>query len=176
VLAMVIALYHTANQKLPYTGGNQTWDDQELKLLTLDDGTSTVNILVPDSMISKGVTCLGETIECFMGLRQQGTVRNWYAKACFPVTDPHAELLRWMELTVSGSLNLGVDCNGYLTAKCSSNNMLRLLSLQVSKAGASLEDLGAALQVPIKELQEQIVDLQLSGQIYQNHEGKYALL
>ena len=112
--------------------------------------------------------------QCFIGLRQQGTVRNWYAKALCLVTDPHAEVLRWMEL--SCSRNLSVNHHGYLTATASTNILLRLLTLQVFNSGASLEDLGAVLQMPIKALQGYIIDLQLSGQIYQNREGNYVIL
>ena len=174
VLATIIALHHASIHKLHYPWGNHILDDRELKLVTLDDGTSVVNVWAPDSMISNAGARPGETIECFIGLRQQGTVRNWYAKALCLVTDPHAEVLRWMEL--SCSRNLSVNHHGYLTATESTNILLRLLTLQVFNSGASLEDLGAVLQMPIKALQGYIIDLQLSGQIYQNREGNYVIL
>jgi hypothetical protein len=131
------------------------------------------NVLVPECVTSQSHTRPGQTVECIVGLRQRGAMKIWYVKGLCSVTDPHAELLRWMELSCSSNRSFK---HWYLTDQRVTNTLLRLIASQVFCEGVSLEDLALVLQVPINQLQDHIVDLQLSGQIYQNQEGNYVPL
>jgi len=173
VLATVIEVRSAAESNLRYPGENDTPLRGELKVLTLDDGTSTINVLVPECMIVGAATLPGEIIECLVQLRQRGVVRNWFAKGICRVADPHAEVLRWMDLTCRSDLS---NEYGYLSVKPNTNMLLRMISLPFHTQAASLEDLAMVLRVPAQELQQRIEDLQLNGQVYQNHEGNYVLL
>jgi hypothetical protein len=170
LIATVLDMHHETEMTMHHPGENDSLDYQSL---ILDDGTCTINVLAPECLISKSGTRPGCTVECLTGLGQQGEIRKWYAKALWPVTDPHAELLRWMELSCSSTSSLNDGC---LRVKRNTSGLLQLISSQASVEGASCEDLALVLQVPANELQNLIEDLQLKGQVYQNQAGNYVPL
>ena len=67
---------------------------------------------------------------------------------------------------------------GYPTIKPNANEGLRLIRAQakVCDEGASMQDLASVMQLSQEVMQELILQLQLSAQIYQNELGNYVPL
>lgn len=152
-------------------------DYEDLRLLTLDDGTATVGIFLPYAMIEKLELLPGETVECIAWLRQRGDIKNWYAYCISRITDPHLETLRWLELSHKLSPDETMRW-GYPTTKRNASMALRLITAHSShnKDGVKLKDLALVMQETEDVVQEMLVELQLSAQIYQNQAGNYVPL
>jgi hypothetical protein len=82
-----------------------------------------------------------------------------------------------MELSLPPSPNETMR-SGYPTIKPNANEALRLIAVQAKHCneGASLEDLAMVMQLSQEAMQELILQLQLSAQIYQNELGNYVPL
>jgi hypothetical protein len=161
----------------PGDGVTSNNDYRNLMLLRLDDGTATMDILTPDYMIQKLDLQLGQTLECIAWLRQRGTIKRWYAQSMAIVVDPHAEILRWLELSFRPKPNESMEY-GYPTIQRNAAEALRLITVQAThdSDGVSLNDLALVMRLPPETMQEMLVTLQLEGQIYQNHLGNYVPL
>lgn len=152
-------------------------DYVDLRLLTLDDGTATVDIVIPSYMVEKLGLLPGYTVECIAWLRQRGNIKKWYAYCITQVTDPHFEILRWLEL----SRPLSPDetrRTGYPTMKRNATEALRLITVhsRYDSEGVKLEELALVMQQPKEAVQEMLIQLQLNAQIYQNQAGNYVTL
>ncbi len=166
----------TTVDNVEYPGDN-TSDYQRLMLLTLDDGTATVGIFTPDYMIQKLQVRPGQTVECIAWLRQRGNIKKWYANCMFLVTDPHAEILRWMELSFRPKPNESLE-SGYPTIQRNAAEALRLITVEARHCdeGVSSKELAMVMQIPLKSMDQMLVELQLDGHIYQNQAGNYVPL
>lgn len=177
LLAVAVHVEPTVDP-VEYPGDMVTANDyRNLLLLTLDDGTATVEIVTPDYMIQKLNLQLGQTLECIAWLRQRGTIKRWYAQSMAIVIDPHAEILRWYELSFRPQPNESMEY-GYPTIQRNSAETLRLITVQAmhDSEGVSMNDLALVMRLPLESMQEMLVTLQLEGQIYQNHLGNYVPL
>lgn len=173
----VVVNVEAAVDTVEYPGDYSSSDYRNLMLLTLDDGTATVGILTPDYMLQKLQVRPGLTVECTVWLRQRGTIKKWYAYCMSLVTDPHAEILRWMELSFQPEPNESLEY-GYPTIQRNAAEALRLITLETQHCndGVSLEELAMVMQVSPDAMKDMLVELQLDGQIYQNQLGNYVPL
>jgi hypothetical protein len=151
--------------------------EEDLCLLVLDDGTASVDLWTPRSMIHSLAAEPGQTLDCMARLRQNGLVKRWYSDTLIPVTDTETESLRWMEVSHPPNPN---ECRrfGFPTKKLNANEAYRLICVQTQfeKNGVSLEDLALVMQKSKSTMQEMIQELQITGQIYQNEKGNYVPL
>ena len=177
LLAVAVQVAPTVDP-VQYPGDVTSNDDyRNLMSLTLDDGTATIDILTPDYMIRKLNLELGQTVECIAWLRQRGTIKRWYVQSLAIMTDPHAEILRWFELSFRPKPHESLEW-GYPAFQRNAAEALRLITVQTKhdSDGVSLDDLALVMQLSPESMQEMLVTLQLEGQIYQNHLGNYVPL
>ena len=153
-------------------------DSRDMVLLVLDDGTASIDIWTPRSMIDQISVKPGETLDCILRLRQNGSLKRWYAETLIRVADSgETESLRWLELSRPSGPN---ECQrfGYPRVKMNAAEAFRLISVQyqIDGDGVTLEDLALVMQQPTEKMEEMIQELQLTGQIYKNQEGHYVPL
>lgn len=158
-------------------GSNDTEMSDDLRVLYVDDGSALIGIRTPLRVVRNLTLNVGQTVDFVAKLHQRGTSRVWYAYAVTTVSDPHAEILRWMEVSKSPEENISLRY-GYPTIEQNSLEALRLISVnaQLSEDGVSLEDLALVLHKSKHDMQEIIFELQLTGHIYQNTDGNYVPL
>lgn len=161
----------------PGVADDASSDYQDLRLLTLDDGTATVDIFIPYNMVEKVELLPGQTVECIAWLRQRVNIKKWYAYCITRITDPHAEILRWLELSLPPSSDVTMR-TGYPTMKRNATETLRLITVHSrhKSEGVRLKDLALVMQQPEDVVQGMLLELQLNAQIYQNQAGNYVPL
>lgn len=165
---------HSANTKFP---GFDPKSCGELRLLTLDDGTSMETLWTPKYMIDRLNLEPGLRIECIARLRQNSDTKRWYADTLMLLPDPNVESLHWMELSRPPSRD---ECTsmGYPRIKMNANEAFRLICVQseFEKSGVSVEDLALVMHTPISKMKDYIIELQMNGMIYQNELGNFVPL
>jgi hypothetical protein len=174
-MGVILAMESTGNQNYPIV--DQILDSRDMILLILDDGTSSIDIWTPSSMIDSLSATAGQTVDCIARLRQNGTLKRWYADTLIRVIESDAECLRWMELSHPPGPN---ECRrfGFPRTKMNAEEAYRLICVQsqIDGEGVSLEDLALVMQEPKSKMEEMIQELQITGQVYQNKEGRYVPL
>ena len=154
-------------------------EEKSLVLMTLDDGSERVSLHTPAHWIRDGRVSCGQTVDCVGWLRQSGSIQKWYANTVAVVTDPNAEILRWLEVSLPSmdGLNLTME-GGYPNIPRNTTEAFRLITVnaQLDTNGTSLDDLALVMQKSKEEMTRMLTDLQWNGQIYQNEKGNYVPL
>jgi hypothetical protein len=183
VMGVVSAMEDPPSEKdrQQFPAASADYNNQEIKLLILDDGTSAIAIWTIRSMIDSLSLQPGETVDCIVRLLQNATVKRWYTDTLIRVTDPDAESFRWMEVSSNNNSDNNNVCRrfGFPRIKRNTNEAYRLICVQTKlddESGVSLEDLALVMRTSTRSVQEMIQELQISGQIYQNQKGNYVPL
>lgn len=175
IMGVILAVESAGNQDFPIVDNDL--DSRDMFLLILDDGTATIDIWTPKSMIDSLLAKPGETVDCIARLRQNGSIKRWYSNTLIRITDPEAESLRWMELGNPPGPN---ECRkyGYPRIKMNTQEAFRLIFVQseINGEGLSLEELALVMQQTESKTKEMIQELQATGRIYQNRDGNYVPL
>jgi len=138
--------------------------------IQLDDGTALVNIAVPHHMFQRIKLIEGMTIECIVNLDPNSNVLE--ADQVCIVTDVHAETLRWLELSYGQKAPPDTLKWGYPVLPTSSEDIFDIISSEADQ-GVSLQDIALVMNLDENYVANLIQDLQLSGQVYRNQQGKY---
>lgn len=146
--------------------------------LCLDDGTGTVSLWIPQTMIDSVSVRTGIRVDCVLKLRQKATLKRWYVNTLIVVNDPNAEALRWAEL--SNPPNPDNECRryGFPRTKMNANEAHRLICAQskLDGTGVDLKDLSHVMRITKTEAEEIVQDLQLRGLVYKNQKGNFVPL
>ena len=150
----------------------------KLASISLDDGTAIVSVIAPHRMIHQISLRVGHTAECIARLEENEMDGDQvlFVDQLVRVEDPHAETLRWLELTHRHKHPDDVLTLGYPRQSISADDVFQIISAEQmmgSDAGATLEDLAIVLEIPMQRLSEMIEELQMSGQIYRNEAGSF---
>ncbi len=157
-----------------------THETRQYKIYTskmvIDDGTGSCCIFVTRSMLDTLNVHVGEVLECVVD-------KNMQAKQLVKVQDPHAETLRWLELSYFRKQK-GVpnDHMGYPCPKeDKKDRVFQIISSESPEnnsqsSGISFDDLALILGLQAPDMQDLLDDLQESGMIYKNAKGLYVPL
>lgn len=162
--------------------------------ITLDDGTALLPIHVPQYMITRCkasayVTMMGKMLDCILHAERRGEsggdggVQNNLLSSTFALyanqitiidDDPHAELLRWFELSVELPSHVSTS-RGFPLPALTSEDVLDIIQLESSspEGGVSMEDLVIFFELDQGIIEDLLSELQLSGQVYRNQQGNY---
>lgn len=175
--------------------------DEEYMKITLDDGTAIIDMYVPQFMINKcqasrHQTFLGKLLDCIVHVVQHPSLTHPPILQAEQISilddDPHAELLRWLELSWSQQQqqmppNHTISLqDGYPvpSTAVTPDDLLDIIQLDCSTTtttgemdapplGVTVEDLVLFFQLDQGTIEAFLIELQLSGQIYQNQQGNY---
>lgn len=163
-----------------------TNNEGEYTEMTLDDGTALAHVQVPQFMIrscqaSPHETFLGQLLDCIVRVDDAGRVLLRAEQISILQDDPHAELVRWFELSYSPQSNVSME-RGFPVPELTPDDFLDMIQLDCTTTtttsddkplGVSMEDLALFFQVDQGTVEEFLEELQMSGQIYQNNQGNY---
>lgn len=162
---------HASQPKLRLMGLAVSWKALTMTdyiEITLDDGTALCAIHVPQYMIDR---CKASPHGTFMGKLLDCIVHNnnnnmWTAEQISILEDdPHAELVRWFEL----SLHVSSE-RGFPMPQITPDDVLEIIQLESQVA---MQDLALFFQLDQGTVQDLLEELQMAGQIYQNKQGYY---
>jgi hypothetical protein len=151
--------------------------------LSLDDGTAIVSASVPaytmDRLEVAGLM-VGATLDCIVIV---DATRDLVVDQISVVNDVHAETLRWLELSfqqqqqkMASTTQYSIDM-GYPRRAVSPDDLNEIIQLDASpdedQSGVALDDLSTVFGLDYAQTDNLIQELQMSGQIYRNHEGLY---
>lgn len=110
--------------------------------------------------------------------RQQHNQRGDYSHPRWRVRRPVSSHPQRTTMTVGGGTTTGTTITPPPLVTTSSSSSSALSSSSSSTAGvviegAQLDDLALVLRMPVKRVQDILLDLQLQGQVYQNGKGEY---
>jgi len=134
--------------------------------IVLDDGTALVALATPPHMLSAAT--VGTTVDC-VASKVSDKLR---VETLIVVQDVHATTLRWFELTYRKKSEMSMKF-GYPAQEIDSTCVFELIQSEAGDSGVSLEDLASVLDLEPEHLKDMILELQLSGQVYQNRQGAY---
>ena len=157
--------------------------------IILDDGTAQLSILAPVHMLSQLSWEMGCTLDVVANIivhhKQAGGLEKLppspllVADCIAVVADPHAFTLRTFELCHEESVPSNSDDEwwGYPTLPEPDENeiVFDMIFSANDERGCSLEDLQCVLngRIEARKLSKLITELQESGQIYQDQQGRY---
>ena len=150
----------------------------QLASISMDDGTATVSVIAPHRMISQISLQVGNTAECVVRLEENDADGDHilFVDQLVRVQDPHAESLRWLELTHRHQHPDDDVSLGYPRQSITTDDIFQIIAAEQmmgTTEGAMLEDLAIVLDIPMPKLSEMIEELQMSGQIYRNEAGGF---
>ena len=137
--------------------------------IVLDDGTALLALETPPHMLSAAT--VGTTVDCIASIHISDKLR---VETLIVVQAVHATTLRWLELTYRQQ-QPKQDTSmqwGYPT-QTKESYVFELIQSEAGDSGVSLEDLALVLDLDMEHLKDIILELQLSGQVYQNRQGAY---
>ena len=167
-----------------------------MEWMIVDDGTATIAIATPSSMIKQiqPVLSLGRMMDCIIQ-RSPQTNGIWTADRLMvlPSNPLGQEALRWCQIShdsnqPSHNNNTNINNNthwsyGYPSKQVTPHALFQwilwhsqTMENPIHGKGVTIDELALVLQKPTHVLQDMIHELQLSGQIYQNEKGRYVPL
>ena len=174
LMGVIVSIRH--EQKTPFSSISSRAQHADLNqrlsryCIQLDDGTALVNTVVPHHIVQRINLSVGMTIECIVTLDPRSSDLET-DQVCI-VTDVHAEALRWLELSYRLKAPPDTLKWGYPILPISAEDIFDIISSEADQ-GVSLQDIAHVMDLDENYVANLVQDLQLSGQVYRNQQGKY---
>jgi hypothetical protein len=155
-------------------------EGQAYSAIQLDDGTGVASIWTEASMLKSIQWSLGCTMECICRMDRGELI----AQVVCVIDDPHQSIVRSLELTyLKRKQQQGLDAEivnyrGHPVRSLDSEDVFGAIQSAQEYGGISRDDLQFAYRrrASLQQIDDMILELQLSGQIYLNSQQKFVPL